>query len=177
MLKINKRLLNKILLSVFCAAIGYLFFIQTKLLGIDVFGIMGSAIFGIIPIVIDWLNKYNEILDGVKIATIKRDEEIRSLKNEMSTLVADINGLYNRGESFADEGELNKVRAEAYSARGEAQQALNIVGMALEQSSAAQRRINDLLSSGIIFKLCETVTRIEIKQELINSQNNKDLNI
>lgn len=157
----SNKLIKKIIFSLLCAAIGYVIFIQIQLLGINLIGAIGSAILGLAPIALDWFNKYNARINSIRDLAVQRVEE---LNKKIETRFDDLNIRLN---NLAEETELNKVRAEAYSARGEAQQALNIVNMALDQSATAQRRINDLLSSGVIFKLCEITTKLELKQNII----------
>lgn len=168
---VNNKLIKKIIISFLCAAIGYVTFTQIHLSGINFYGAMGSAILGLAPIALDWFNKYNTRINSIKEFAVERVEE---LNNKIEAHFKDINTRLN---NLAEETELNKVRAEAYSARGEAQQALNIVNMALDQSATAQRRINDLLSSGVIFKLCEITTKLDLKQSTIEGMINKNIAI
>lgn len=168
---VNNKIIKKILVSLLCAAIGYVVISEIQLIGINLMGAIGSAVLGLAPILLDWFNKYNARINSTRDLAIQRVEE---LNDKIETRFDYLNTRLN---NLAEETELNKVRAEAYSARGEAQQALSIVNMALDQSAVAQKRINDLLSSGVIFKLCEITTKLELRQSIIENMVNKNIAI
>lgn len=164
----NKKVLKKLLICLLSAGIGYLVVYEVQKLGVNLIGVVGSVLLGVAPIAWDWFSKYNARITTLKDAGIQRIELLDGKFDNR------LDELLDRLGNLATKQELDQVRSEAYSARAEAQQALNIVNMSLEQSRQAQGRINEVLSSGVLFKLCEMTTKLDLRQTILEKAQKKE---
>lgn len=164
----DKTILKKIIICLTFSGVGFLVVFEVQRLGLDVVSLGGAVLAAGLPLAWDWFNRYNSkvnaLRDSASTKVEELDEKVESRLDE----------IHNRISTLATKQELDGVRAETYGARAEAQQALNIVSMALEQSQVNQTRINDLLSEGVLFKLTEMITKLDLRQNILEKKRDSE---
>lgn len=157
----DRHLAKKVIICLTFAGVGYLVVFEVQRLGVNVISLAGAILAGIVPIAWDAINRYSAKVNLLKDSAIVRVEELdKNLEERLNEICDKISILTTKQE-------LDSVRAETYGARAEAQQALNVVNMALEQCRVNQTRINDLLSTGVLFKLTEMTTKLDLRQHIL----------
>lgn len=164
----SKALVKKVIICLTFSGVGFLVVFEVQRLGLNVVSLGGAIFAAGLPLAWDWFNRYNSkvnsLRDSASTKVEELDEKVESRLDE----------IHNRISTLATKQELDSVRAETYGARAEAQQALNIVSMALEQSQVNQTRINDLLSEGVLFKLTEMATKLDLRQNILEKRRDSE---
>lgn len=136
----------------FFGIIGFVVFIEIQRIGgtTAVWGVSG-AIAGIaLPIAWDFFKKV-------------KDEE-KAFQTEVD---ARFDRLEQRLPSFMTHSELDTLRADTGIARADCERALEIAKFSSDTARANQERINDIISSGVIFQLTQDVTVMKLQYAII----------
>lgn len=131
---------------------GFLLFIEIKRFGgtTFIYGI-GGAIAGIAaPIIWDAFKK-------------QKDEE-KAFQIEVD---ARFDRLEQRSASFITTSEVDSLRADIGIARADCERSLQIAKFGSDTAKANQDRINDIISSGVIFQLTQDVTIMRLQYSII----------
>lgn len=115
-----------------------------------VWGALGAVSGLAVPIIWDALKKF-------------KDEE-KQFQNEVD---ARFDKLEQRLPLFMTHSELDTMRADIGIARADCDRALKICQLASEMARDNQDRINDIISSGVIFQLTQDLTGIKIKMAIL----------
>ncbi len=157
----NSSVIKKVIICLAFAGVGFLIIFEVQRLGIDIISLAGAFVAAGLPLAWDWFNRYNSKVNSFRDSA---STKVEGLEGRVESGLDEIHDIIN---TLATKQEIDNVRAETYAARAEAQQALNIVRMALEQSHVNQSRINDMLSSGVLFKLTEMATKLDLRQNIL----------
>ena len=142
---INPRTLTRCLL--FGVVSAFVFVEVQKYWGTAaVWGALGAVSGLAVPIIWDAFKKF-------------KDEE-RQFQTEVD---ARFDKLEQRLPSFMTHSELDTMRADIGIARADCDRALKICLLASETARDNQGRINDIISSGVIFQLTQDLTGVKIK--------------
>ena len=147
--RVSKRSLAR---GLFFGVAGFIIFVEVQRFGGTTFvwGISG-ALAGIgVPVIWDYLKKV-------------KDEE-KAFQNEVD---ARFDKLEQSLPTFMTHTELDTLRADIGIARADCERALEISKFSSDTARANQERINDIISSGVIFQLTQSVTGMRLQMGII----------
>jgi hypothetical protein len=147
--KVSKRALAR---GLFFGIAGFIIFVEVQRFGgtTVIWGVSG-ALAGIgVPIVWDYVKK-------------TKDEE-KAFQNEVD---ARFDKLEQALPTFMTHVELDTLRADIGIARADCERALETSKFASDTARANQERINDIISSGVIFELTQDVTIVKLQTAII----------
>lgn len=142
---VNKRSIAR---GLFFGVAGFIIFVEIQRFGgtTVVWGVSGALAGIAVPIVWDFFKKV-------------KDEE-KAFQNEVD---ARFDRLEQRLPSFMTHTELDTLRADIGIARADCERALEISKFSSDTARANQERINDIISSGVIFQLTQAVTGMRLQ--------------
>lgn len=98
-------------------------------------------------------------------------DAFKKMKEEEKSFQAEVDARFDRLEqrlpSFMTHSELDTLRADIGIARADCDRALRVSSLASDTARSNQDRINDIISSGVIFQLTQNVTGLKIKMLLL----------
>lgn len=146
---VTKRALLR---GLFFGVAGFLVFVEIQKIGgsTAVWGVSGALAGIAVPIAWDFFKKV-------------KDEE----KQFQTEVDARFDKLEQRLPSFMTHSELDTLRADTGIARADCERALEIAKFSSDTARANQERINDIISSGVIFQLTQDVTVMKLQYAII----------
>jgi hypothetical protein len=98
-------------------------------------------------------------------------DAFKKMKEKEEAFQTEVDARFDRLEqrlpSFMTHSELDTLRADIGIARANCDLALRMSGMASDTARSNQDRINEIISSGVIFQLTQNVTGLKIKMALL----------
>lgn len=147
--RVSKRVLAH---GLFYGTAGFVIFLQIQKIGGTTFvwGVSGALAGIAVPLIWDYIKK-------------TKDEE-KAFHNAVD---ARFDLLEQRLPAFMTHAELDTLRADVGIARADCERALEISKFSSDTARANQERINDIISSGVIFQLTQDVTVMKIQYAII----------
>lgn len=146
---IGKRTLVR---GAFFGATGFYLFLEIKRFGGTslIWGVSGAIAGLVVPILWDAIKKFRE-----EQAKDKEDTDARFDRLEQKIL------------SFMTYEQLDTLRADIGIARADCERALEIAKFSSDTARSNQDRINDIISSGVIFQITQDITMLKIQYAIL----------
>jgi hypothetical protein len=151
--KINNHVSKRALFrGFFFGTAGFIIFLEVQKIGGTTFvwGVSGALAGIAVPVIWDAFKK-------------QKDEE-KAFQIEVD---ARFDRLEQRLPSFMTHGEIDTLRADIGIARADCERALEISKFSSDTARTNQERINDIISSGVIFQLTQDLTVLRIQYAIL----------